>query len=34
LQKAGIPTASAEATLARMLDKTDELCAERDRLVG
>lgn len=34
LVKAGIPTASAEAMLARMLEKIDELCAERDRLVG
>ena len=32
LQKAGIPTASAEALLQRMLDAIDELCAERDRL--
>ena len=32
LQKAGIPTASAEALLARMLDKIDELCSERDRI--
>lgn len=32
LQKAGIPTASAEALLARMLDKIDGLCAERDKL--
>jgi hypothetical protein len=32
LAKAGIPTASAEALLERMLDKIDELCAERDRL--
>ena len=32
LQKAGIPTASAEALLDRMLNKIDGLCAERDRL--
>lgn len=32
LQRAGIATASAEALLERMLDKIDELCAERDRL--
>lgn len=32
LQRAGIPSASAEALLDRMLDKIDELCAERDRL--
>lgn len=32
LQRAGIPTASAEALLLRMLDKIDSLCAERDRL--
>jgi hypothetical protein len=32
LQRAGIPTASAEALLQRMLDKIDGLCAERDRL--
>ena len=32
LQRAGIPTASAEALLQRMLDKIDALCAERDRL--
>jgi hypothetical protein len=34
LQRAGIPTKSAEELLARMLAKVDELCAERDRLVG
>ena len=34
LQRAGIPTESAEELLARMLSKVDELCAERDRLVG
>jgi len=32
LQRAGIPTASAEALLQRMLDKIDTLCAERDRM--
>ena len=32
LQRAGIPTASAEALLHRMLNTVDELCAERDRL--
>ena len=32
LQRAGIPTASAEALLQRMLDRIDSLCAERDRL--
>src|SRR6266481_5439496 len=32
LQRAGISTASAEALLERMLNKIDELCAERDRL--
>jgi hypothetical protein len=32
LQRAGIPTASAEALLERMLNKIDELCAERDKL--
>jgi hypothetical protein len=32
LQRAGIPTTSAEALLERMLDKIDELCAERDKL--
>jgi hypothetical protein len=32
LQRAGIPTGSAEALLDRMLNKIDELCAERDRL--
>lgn len=32
LQRAGIPTASAEALLARMLDKIDELCSQRDQL--
>jgi hypothetical protein len=32
LQRAGIPTASAEALLERMLNKIDEMCADRDRL--
>jgi hypothetical protein len=32
LQRAGIATASAESLLERMLDKIDELCAERDKL--
>ena len=32
LQRAGIPTASAEALLDRMLNNLDGLCAERDRL--
>jgi hypothetical protein len=32
LQRAGLSTTSAEALLARMLDKVDELCAERDKL--
>ena len=32
LQRVGIPTASAEALLERMLNKIDTLCAERDKL--
>ena len=32
LQRAGIPTASAELLLGRMHSKIDDLCAERDRL--
>ena len=32
LQYSGISCASAEALLDRMLDKIDDLCAERDRL--
>jgi hypothetical protein len=32
LQWSGIPTASAEALLDRMLDEVDALCADRDRL--
>ena len=34
LQKAGINSSSAEAMLARMQDKVDGLCAERERLAG
>ena len=34
LQRAGIPTGSAEELLARMQTKVDELCAKRDELVG
>jgi hypothetical protein len=33
LQRAGIPTKSAEQLLARMLSKVDDLCIERDRQV-
>jgi hypothetical protein len=32
LQRSGISTAAAEALLERMLDKIDDLCAERDKL--
>ena len=32
LQRAGIPTASAELLLGRMLTKINDLCAERERL--
>jgi uncharacterized protein with von Willebrand factor type A (vWA) domain len=32
LQREGIPSISAEALLDRMLNKIDDLCAERDRL--
>ncbi len=32
LQKAGIPTVSAEALLERMLGKIDTLCEQRERL--
>ena len=32
LQRAGIPTASADALLERMQNRIDELCVERDRL--
>ncbi|KJC44521.1 hypothetical protein UP06_18820 [Bradyrhizobium sp. LTSP857] len=34
LQRAGIPTASAEALLGRMQAKVDDLCDRRDRLKG
>lgn len=34
LARSGISTASAEALLARMLQKVDDLAAERDRLLG
>jgi hypothetical protein len=34
LQRAGLPTTSAEELLARMQTKVDGLCAERDRLIG
>jgi hypothetical protein len=34
LQRAGIPTASAEELLGRMLARVDRLCEDRDRLVG
>jgi hypothetical protein len=34
LERAGINTDSANELLERMLAKVDELCAERDRLVG
>ena len=34
LQRAGIPTKSADELLERMLAKVDGLCVERDRLVG
>ena len=34
LQRAGISTLPAEALLARMQATVDNLCAERDRLVG
>jgi hypothetical protein len=32
LQRAGIPSGSAEALLEKMFNKIEELCAERDRL--
>jgi hypothetical protein len=32
LQRAGLPTTSAEALLDRMINKIDDRCAERDRL--
>ena len=34
LQRAGIPTTSAEELLGRMQSKVDELCTERDRQLG
>jgi hypothetical protein len=34
LQRAGISTLSAEALLARMQTTVDNVCADRDRLVG
>jgi hypothetical protein len=34
LQRAGIPTTSAEELLGRMQSKVDELCIERDRQLG
>jgi hypothetical protein len=34
LQRAGIPTASAEELLGRIQSKVDELCSERDRQLG
>jgi hypothetical protein len=34
LQRAGINSLPAEALLARMQTKVDDLCAERDKLVG
>ena len=34
LQRAGISTLPAEALLARMQGTVDNLCAERDKLVG
>ena len=34
LQRAGVSTLPAEALLARMQATVDNLCAERDRLVG
>jgi hypothetical protein len=33
LQRAGIPSTSAEALLDRMLNKIDDLCSERERLM-
>ena len=32
LQRDGLPTTSAEALLQRLLNKIDDLCAERNRL--
>jgi hypothetical protein len=34
LQRSGISSTSAELLLDRMLNKIDDLCAERDRLRG
>ena len=34
LQRAGLPTKSADELLARMLSKVDDLCADRDQQVG
>ncbi len=34
LQRSGISIASVEAVLDQMLNKIDDLCAERDRLRG
>lgn len=34
LERASISTLPAEALLARMQDKVDNLCADRDKLVG
>jgi prefoldin subunit 5 len=34
LQHSGISSTSADALLERMLNKIDDLCAERDRLRG
>jgi hypothetical protein len=34
LERAGIPTRSAEELLGRMLAKVDDLCSDRDRQVG
>lgn len=34
LHRAGISAIAAEALVERMQNKTDELCAERDRIVG
>jgi hypothetical protein len=34
LQRSGISSASVEAVLDQMLNKIDDLCAERDRLRG
>lgn len=34
LQRAGIRTDDAETVLGRLQERTDHLCAERDRLIG